>query len=242
MISLRRWCGLDAPVLVPAKEGYALWADSYPPRPHNPVMAVEQAVVAPILGSLAYVRALDVGTGTGRYLPVLASTGAKVVGLDLSMAMLTRGSPAAPRVCADGCRLPFADGRFDLVCSSLMVGDLSDLGGWLVEIARVLAPGGHLVYSDFHPSWSSRRWRRTFRAGDGRQFELAYHAHSIDEHLRGLEQAALQVQTIREPRIDGRPAPVVAIFHAVKPALSSRRMAVRTDGARVAGPSVPQTA
>ena len=34
-------------------------------------------------------------------------------------------------------------------------------------MARVLAAGGHLVYSDFHPSWAQRGWSRTFRAADG---------------------------------------------------------------------------
>ena len=64
-------------------------------------------------------------------------------------------------VCADAGRLPFADGSFDLVSASLMVGDLEDPGAWVREAARVLAHGGTLVYSDFHPGgWS--------RAGSGR--------------------------------------------------------------------------
>lgn len=229
MGSLRRWLGFETPVLLPAREGYALWAETYPPRPHNPLMAVEQAVVAPILESLAPSRALDVGTGTGRYLPLLSSTGASlVVGLDISLAMLTHDRSETPRVCADSCRLPFADCSFDLVCSSLMVGDVRDLGAWIEEIARVLTPGGHVVYSDFHPSWSSQQWRRTFRTGDGRQYELAYFSHAIDEHLRGLERASLEVQTIREPRVAGRPAPVVAVFHATKSGLSPRGPATRS--------------
>lgn len=216
--TLRRWLGLDAPpMLLPTREGYALWAESYPARAHNPLMVAEQAVVAPLLAGLTPARALDVGTGTGRYLPLLAATGARlVVGVDLSLPMLARERSATPRVCGDGCHLPFADASFDLVCSSLMVGDVRDLGDWIAEIARVLAPGGHVVYSDFHPAWSSQRWRRTFRAASGRQFELAYFPHAIDEHLRGLALASLDVQTIGEPRVEGKPAPVVVVFHAVK--------------------------
>jgi malonyl-CoA O-methyltransferase len=201
-----------------ASEGYALWAETYPPWPHNPLMRVEQSAVEPILCAAAPARALDVGTGTGRYLPLLASAGARlVVGLDMSLPMLGRKAYGLPRVCADACRLPFPDSSFDLICSSLMVGDLEDLGAWLVEATRVLRPGGHLVYSDFHPSWTAERWRRTFRTADGRLFELSYFPHAIDEHLALLERAPFVVRTIREPRLAGRKTPVVVVFHAVKP-------------------------
>ena len=199
------------------REGYAAWADSYPARPHNPLMEVEQAIVAQIVVAAAPERALDVGTGTGRYLPVLVSAGATlVVGLDLSMAMLRHQLPQGRRVCADATSLPFADGSFDLVCSSLMVGDVNDLGPWIAEATRVLAPGGQLVYSDFHPSWAARQWRRTFTSADGRQFELSYFPHQIDDHLTRLETAGMTIRAIREPRLAGRPDPVVAIFHAEK--------------------------
>jgi ubiquinone/menaquinone biosynthesis C-methylase UbiE len=134
----------------------------------------------------------------------------------MSLPMLVQQNCGTPRVCGDACRLPFPDRTFDLVCSSLMVGDVQDLGAWIAEAARVLAPRGHLVYSDFHPAWIARGWRRTFRAKDGREFALEYFPHTIDEHLSRLEQAALTVRTIREPRVPSRPAPVVVVFHAVK--------------------------
>ena len=61
-----------------------------------------------------------------------------------------------PNVCGDATRLPFADRAFDLVNASLMAGDIPDLCGWLSEIARVLVPGGRVIYSDFHPAWHER--------------------------------------------------------------------------------------
>ncbi|PYQ81782.1 MAG: hypothetical protein DMG03_19160 [Acidobacteria bacterium] len=60
-------------------------------------MHAEQAIVEPLLLRLRARRALDVGTGTGRYLPILASTGAAVVGVDRSWAMLTRSKAASTR-------------------------------------------------------------------------------------------------------------------------------------------------
>ena len=159
---------------------------------------------------------------TGRCLPLLAATGARlVVGVDLSLPMLEpKQSFRAPRLCADACRLPFRNGAFDLVSSSLMVGDVDDLRGWITEAARVLARGGNLVYSDFHPSWATEGWRRTFRTADGRLMELGFHPHGIEEHLAALE--ARSYSRIRErarPVARLLPAgrrPVVVVFHAVK--------------------------
>ncbi len=202
-----------AQVLSP-RVAYALWADTYPAVAHNPLMRVE---------------ALDVGTGSGRYVPLLQSTGASVVlGLDFSLAMLTRGV-GNRRICADACRLPFKRGAFDVINASLMVGDVADLGAWTREMARALAVGGHLVYSDFHPSWAQRGWSRTFRDADGTLHEVSYHPHAIDDHLDALEQAGLCVRAIREPRVTRSFDPgirafrrrwnnpqVVVVFHAVK--------------------------
>jgi malonyl-CoA O-methyltransferase len=209
---------------LPAPEAYALWAETYPPWPHNPLMEVEQAVVAPMLRAASPVRALDAGTGTGRYLPLLVGMGARIViGIDLSFEMLRHDAFQVPRVRGDATCLPFPDGGFDLVCASLMVGDLPDVGRWTREAARVLAPGGHLVYSDFHPSWTAERRRRTFRSANGRRFELAYYPHTLDDHLSAMTDAGLHVRTIREPRMPQLGAPVVAAFHAVKPGVRAVR-------------------
>jgi malonyl-CoA O-methyltransferase len=216
-----------------AHEAYELWADTYPPVAHNPLMRVEQEVVEPLLAHIRAKRALDVGTGSGRCLPLLRATGASaVLGIDFSLAMLRRGGSASNRVCGDACRLPFRRSAFDLVNASLMVGDIADLGAWSREMARVLARCGHLVYSDFHPSWAQRGWTRTFRSADGDMHDVSFNAHTIEDHLAALEQAGLRVRAIREPRFSpsrdhgdpgikafrrrwGNPQ-VVVVFHAVK--------------------------
>jgi malonyl-CoA O-methyltransferase len=217
-----------AQVLAP-RDAYELWADTYPPIAHNPLMRVEQGAVAPILGQLRAARALDVGTGSGRYLPMLAATGARmVVGLDFSRAMLGRGS--GRRVCADACQLPIRRAAFDVINASLMIGDVADLGAWMREMAHALAIGGHLVYSDFHPAWAQHGWSRTFRTAAGVLHDVGFHPRTIDEHLAAIGRARLRVCAIREPRFRdddgaadvkafrrrwGNP-PVVVVFHVVR--------------------------
>lgn len=205
------------PERVPMLDGYARWAPTYPPRPHNPLMATEAAVVGPMLMMAAPRRALDVGTGTGRNVDLLTAAGARtIVGIDLSASMLSRWTHRAARVLGDARSLPFASGAFDVVCASLMCGDVPDLGAWIGEASRVLGRGGHLVYSDFHPSWSSEGWRRTFTGADGREYELPLHAHGIEQHLDLLAANDLDVRTIREPKIPGGHTPVVVVLHAIK--------------------------
>jgi malonyl-CoA O-methyltransferase len=214
--------------LLAPREAYDLWAETYPAIAHNPLMRAEQDVVEPLLSQLRAVRALDVGTGSGRYIPALHATGARLVlGVDFSLAMLARGTGG--RVCADACRLPVRRGAFDVINASLMVGDVGDLDGWMHEMARALATGGHLVYSDFHPSWAQHGWSRTFRTAAGALHDVSFHAHTVDEHLAALERAGLRVRAIREPRFKDEADPavkafrrrwgnpqVIVVFHAVK--------------------------
>jgi malonyl-CoA O-methyltransferase len=219
------------PRTVPVHDAYELWAPTYPPVAHNPLMRTEQEVFETLLRGLHVRRALDVGTGSGRYLPLLAATGASVVaGVDFSRAMLAQGRARARLVCGDARRLPFRRDLFDLVIAALMIGDVDDLSGCVREMAGTLMRGGHLMYSDFHPSWAFNGWRRTFRTDDGETLAVPYAPHSIEEHLDAIASAGLQVVAVREPRLNGDGAdpavkafrrkwgnpPVVVIFHAVK--------------------------
>jgi SAM-dependent methyltransferase len=99
-------------------------------------------------------RVLDVACGTG----VVARTAARragpdgqVVGLDLNPGMLAvaAGLPvqgaAVGWVRGDAGRLPFAGGRFGVVCCQLGLQYVPDRPAALAELARVLAPGGRLA-------------------------------------------------------------------------------------------------
>lgn len=94
----------------------------------------------------AHGRVLDVGTGTGRHLPLYAD-GTRVVGLEPWLPMLTAArhrAQGAALVVGDAQALPFASGSFDTVTSSLVFCSVPDPLLGLAEVRRVLAPGGEL--------------------------------------------------------------------------------------------------
>ncbi|MGH8273290.1 MAG: class I SAM-dependent methyltransferase [Gammaproteobacteria bacterium] len=100
-------------------------------------------------------RILDVGCGTGVALARIAADRptARLSGIDLTPEMLAyarRRLPAAARLAhADARRLPFADASFDAALNLSMLHYLGDPATALSEMARVLAPGGRLIVTDW---------------------------------------------------------------------------------------------
>lgn len=106
-------------------------------------------------------RVLDLAAGTGTSSLPFRDAGAFVVPCDFSLGMLAVGRrrlPALPFVAGDALHLPFADASFDAVTISFGLRNLVDYEAGLVEMLRVVRPGGRLVVCEFsHPVWSPFR-------------------------------------------------------------------------------------
>jgi ubiquinone/menaquinone biosynthesis C-methylase UbiE len=102
-----------------------------------------------------YQRSLEVGAGTGYFTINLLRAGVitEATAIDISSGMLDVLAATAGRfalnvetVQADAERLPFEDGTFNLVLGHAVLHHLPDLETAFAEFARVLAPGGTVVF------------------------------------------------------------------------------------------------
>lgn len=99
-------------------------------------------------------RLLDVGCGSGLVLRLAADRGANVTGLDASRGLLDhaqRRVPGAPLVQGELEELPFEDGSFDVVTGFNSFQYATRPTVALAEAARVLAPGGRVLYLNWAP-------------------------------------------------------------------------------------------
>jgi SAM-dependent methyltransferase len=119
-----------------------------------PAAAVEAALLSLVPDHIG--RLLDIGTGTGRVLELLAPRADQGVGIDASKAMLALARARLARAglthcsvrLADMYRLPLADASFDLAVVQMVLHYAEDPAGVLAEVARVLRPGGRLIVID----------------------------------------------------------------------------------------------
>jgi SAM-dependent methyltransferase len=164
----------------------------------NPLLAVERPETAALLPPLAGRDVLDLGAGRGHWAALARASGAaRVVALDLTPEMVRAAT--VPAVVADAGRLPVRDARFDVVIAALVLSYLADPARALREFARVLRPGGALIASDLHPAAVARGWRRRFDAGGGRTVEVEAPPLSVADLRRGLAEAGLALDALREP-------------------------------------------
>jgi len=107
-------------------------------------------------GPERFERSLEIGSGTGYFTLNLMRAG--LIGTatctDISAGMLATLSANAERldldvttVPSDAERLPFADASFDLVIGHAILHHIPDLGQAFREFARVLAPGGTVLFA-----------------------------------------------------------------------------------------------
>ena len=158
-------------------------------------------------------RVLDVGCGTGRLLARLAEVGGEVgggagdghrdgggptgdptrarflTGVDLNAGMLAvarrRLPPTTRLVQARAGALPFAKESFDLAVSSSSLHFRSRPREGLVEIARVLRPGGRLVVTD----WCRDFWIQALRELYMGRLDPAHHQTYTMAELREMLEA-----------------------------------------------------
>lgn len=120
-----------------------------------PAQAVEAALLS-LVPDGDPKRLIDIGTGTGRVLELLAPRIRQGLGVDASKAMLALARARLAHSdfahctvrLADMYRLPLADASFDTAVLQMVLHYAEDPAGAVAEAARVLRQGGRLVVID----------------------------------------------------------------------------------------------
>jgi ubiquinone/menaquinone biosynthesis C-methylase UbiE len=140
---------------------HATWYDNLAGRLNRPLYRrIVEDVARAGLPDGAVV--LDVGTGPGRVPLLLAQRcpSIHVEGIDLSEQMIDQANRLAAEAgisperltyqVADAAALPYPDSSVDLIVSSLSLHHWADVPAGLLEIRRVLRPGGRAWIYDIH--------------------------------------------------------------------------------------------
>ena len=94
---------------------------------------------------------LDLGSGTGFFTDLLASSYEQVIGIDISNTMLNFAKESRNKSIswleADAHKLPLKDNSIDFIYSNLVIQWFDPLDEAITEMLRVLKPGGLLIFT-----------------------------------------------------------------------------------------------
>ena len=183
------------------EDGYQRWSISYD-NDDNPLIEVEQPIVADLISRRRAGAALDAACGTGRVASMLVKDGHTTTGIDASDAMLVKAvanEPGAIFKSGDLAALPVPDAAFDLVTCCLALTHCSDLSASIAELARCSAPGGTIIVSDIHPLNGLLGGHAGF-AYDSNAFAVIENKHhQLGDYIRAFQSAGLRIRECREP-------------------------------------------
>lgn len=131
------------------ERGRAQWAAG----PHWGIWAIPQTELAVLPEDLAGRDLIDLGCGTAYIGAWAAMRGARPVGIDNSAAQLATAKALQdefgvhfPLVHGNAEQVPYPDGSFDVAISEHGAAGWCDPYRWIPEAARLLRPGGELVF------------------------------------------------------------------------------------------------
>jgi ubiquinone/menaquinone biosynthesis C-methylase UbiE len=165
---------------------------------------------------------LELGCGAADWSVALERLGGRVTGLDFSHARLSQARRRVRRAHAhvrlvrgNAERVPFANGRFDLVLSDYGATAFADPRRYVPEVARILRPGGQFVFAhastyrtlthDLRSDRLGTTLRRDyfdlheFRTPDGVEFQLP-----LGEWTELFRRVGFAVERFLEPRAPAR--------------------------------------
>jgi len=150
-------------------------------------------------------RVLEAGCGTGLLLEHARDFASYAAGVDLSAGMLERARDRGLDVAQGSITaLPYPDASFDVVYSVKVLAHVADIRTALAEMARVTAPGGHVLAEFYNP----RSIRGLIKAvkppssiSNSTDDEAVYTRYDTPARIRSYLPASVSWETSRGVRI-----------------------------------------
>jgi malonyl-CoA O-methyltransferase len=190
------------------REGYDRWSSIYDGE-DNPLIAMEEPVVAELLGEVRGLEIADIGCGTGRHTLQLAAAGAHVTALDFSQGMLDR---ARAKSASDTIRfvqhdlakpLPLPAAKFDRVLCCLVLDHIKNLDLLFGEMGRIVKPTGLVVVSVMHPALMLRGVQARFvDPQTGVETRPESCPNRICDYVMAITRAGLRIRHMSEHAVD----------------------------------------
>lgn len=199
---------VNAKKQVDPANAYNLWASGYDSQPGNLMLALDEEIFADLLAAVPLTGALvaDVGCGTGRHWKkFLNGNPKKIIGFDVSekmLAMLQQKFPGSETHIIKNNQLPsLQDNSCQLLVSTLTIAHIENVAAALQEWARVLAPGGSMLITDYHPAALAKGAERSF-THDHKKVSIKNYVHPVDTIITLAGQLNLHTSRLTEKNID----------------------------------------
>lgn len=175
------------------------------------------------LGDVAGLTILEIGCGSGQCCVALARQGAEVTGVDVSDAQLAlaqkqaaaAGVPVRLLLGDGGALPPLSAAHFDAIIANFSLLYIEDITACLAECARLLRPGGRLIFAQDHPIracfWDAEMEEESVLPArsyfdeaplhwtfTNTEVAMISHHHTLAWWFSSLHEAGLQVTALRE--------------------------------------------
>lgn len=195
---------------ITALRGYDLWAATYDTT-ENPMVAVDGSTLPPMMDAIGPwdgLCVLDAGCGTGRHTAWLARRAGRVLAMDFSAGMLEQarrrlaGADNVEFLQQDLSAPPFGglpDGCVDRALCALVGEHIANLPALFDEIARLLRPGGWLLFSVYHPFLALMGKEANFTLPEqGIEYRLGAELHLVSDYVNALRRSGLALHDLDE--------------------------------------------
>jgi DNA-binding transcriptional ArsR family regulator/ubiquinone/menaquinone biosynthesis C-methylase UbiE len=198
---------------------------------------VEAAIVAALTRAAPINLLVDLGTGTGRMLDLLAGHYTNGLGIDVNQAMLAfaranlvaaglSGDPAARGNAqvrhGDLYHLGLSDGSAGAVIMHQVLHFLSDPQAAVREAARIVSPGGQLLIVDFAPH------NLDFLRDTYAHERLGFQSATVEQWLREAGLIVSNIQNLTPATTAGDNQLTVSLWLATRPAMTPELGAARS--------------